>query len=226
MRPSKRPRACDSCHSIKIKCELGSKGGSGPCSRCKRLGKECIITPPKRQKDRVAELEAQVKTLTKLLEQQKFKAAASAAGPQSDDTGINGYTGHTNSSARPPKKRKVSEEDSSDGNGLEYDPRDPDSLDIDAFVPQELQESLLDKYLNELVPLFPLCPIGGKREYGAMRSSRPLLLQAIVYAASPGVMSTEVQVSTIVHAPRRYLSSRIRILTSPSWNDRNNSGGS
>ena len=65
-----RRRACQNCHSIKIKCELGTTGGDPPCERCTRLGKDCAIFIPKRQKDRVVELEAQVEALTKLLEAQ------------------------------------------------------------------------------------------------------------------------------------------------------------
>lgn len=192
MRSSKRPRACDHCHSIKIKCELGSTGGSGPCSRCRRLGKDCIITPPKRQKDRVAELEAQVKTLTKLLEQQKIQTA-NAQAAASDQVVSNGSSENDlDTVTNPQKKRKLSN-DVRDGNDLDYDPRGPEGIEMDAFVSRETQQRLLDKYQNELVPTFPLCPIVGKCEYEEMRKSRPLLLQAIVYAASPGVISTDVQ---------------------------------
>jgi hypothetical protein len=192
MTSSKRPRACDHCHFIKIKCELGTTGGSGPCSRCNRLGKECIITPPKRQKDRVAELEAQVKALTKLLEAQKLKAANDAAGTLPDHAGTNGHTDHVNGDPIPQKKRKFSNDIHEDA-VLEHDPKDPESLEVDAFVSGDTQRRLLDKYLNELLPKFPLCPITGDCEYEAMRKSRALLLQAIVYAASPGLVSTDTQ---------------------------------
>jgi hypothetical protein len=189
---SKRPRACDNCHSIKIKCELGTTGGSGPCSRCRRLEKECIITPPKRQKDRVAELEAQVKALTKLLEAHKLKAANDAAGTSPDHAGTNGYADHLNGDPNSQKKRKFSHDIEGDV-VLEHDPKDPESIEVDAFVSRDAQQRLLNKYLNELLPKFPLCPITGDCEYEAMRKSRPLLLQAIVYAASPGLVSTNAQ---------------------------------
>lgn len=189
---SKRPRACDNCHSIKIKCELGTTGGPGPCSRCKRLGRECIITPPKRQKDRVAELEAQVKALTSLLEAQKLKAANDAAGTSPGHAGTNGYADHVHGDPNPQKKRKFSNDIREDV-VLEHDPKDPESIEVDAFVSRDTQQRLLEKYLNELLPKFPLCPITGDCEYEAMRKSRPLLLQAIVYAASPGLVSTDTQ---------------------------------
>ena len=192
MRSSKRPRACDNCHSIKIKCELGSTGGSGPCSRCKRLSKDCVITPPKRQKDRVAELEAQVRTLTELLEQQKLLHAKAAVGASSDSDGSSGVEGNANTDAGPQKKRKLSG-DLVNGASLHDDRKDPKSIEADAFVPRETQQVILEKYLNQLVPVFPLCPITGNSDYESMRKSRPLLLQAIVYAGSPGVVSPDVQ---------------------------------
>lgn len=189
--PSKRPRACDNCHSIKIKCELGSTGGPGPCSRCKRLGKDCVITPPKRQKDRVAELEAQVRTLTGLLEQQKIKTAQTSAGPLPDRDGDIGSESQTATLSNSQKKRKLSG-DSKAGVASKYGSSDPESIEADAFVSRETQQLLLSKYINELFPVFPLCPITGDNDYQSMRKSRPLLLQAIVYAASPGVVSPDV----------------------------------
>ena len=73
MPPAKRARACDACHSIKIKCALGSTGEDPPCERCVRLGKECVVSPPIRQKDRVAELEAKIEALTKMLDAQNIR---------------------------------------------------------------------------------------------------------------------------------------------------------
>ncbi|KAK6413296.1 hypothetical protein LTR95_017879, partial [Oleoguttula sp. CCFEE 5521] len=67
-----RGRACQACRSIKIKCELGTHGGPPPCERCTRLGKDCTVDAPRRQKDRVAELEAKVETLTKMLASQQM----------------------------------------------------------------------------------------------------------------------------------------------------------
>ena len=78
---SKRARACDACHSIKIRCDLGSAGGQPPCGRCVRLEKECTITPTKRQKDRVAELEAQVEALTRQLASQGIQTSPSEESP-------------------------------------------------------------------------------------------------------------------------------------------------
>lgn len=69
-----RGRVCDACHSIKLKCELGSAcGGDPPCQRCLRLRKTCLVSPPIRQKDRIAELEAKLEEVTKLLRLQEIQ---------------------------------------------------------------------------------------------------------------------------------------------------------
>jgi hypothetical protein len=65
----KRPRACDSCRNLKVKCELPEDRPDLPCRRCAKTGRECHITPPtrKRQKkeaSRVAELEKRLEELT------------------------------------------------------------------------------------------------------------------------------------------------------------------
>lgn len=190
---SKRPRACNACHAIKIKCELGSAGGSGPpCERCVRLEKECIITPPKRQKDRVAELEAQVQSLTQLLKSQEIKAATGAAATLPDAARPHEPIETIPSQPAPQKKRKL-DDNLYSGIFVETSSRYVERIEADVLVSQDTQRHLLDIYLNEIVPAFPLCPITGDCDYETMRRSRPLLLQAIIYSASIGNVSTDIQ---------------------------------
>lgn len=64
---SKRPRACEACRGLKVRCEPDP--GNGPCKRCAKANRHCVITPPsrKRQKktdSRVAELERKIDALT------------------------------------------------------------------------------------------------------------------------------------------------------------------
>merc|ERR1711939_959058 len=74
MTAPRRGRACDACHSIKIKCELGASPSSvPPCERCLRLGKTCSVSAPIRKKDRIAELEAQLEEMTRLLRKQELQ---------------------------------------------------------------------------------------------------------------------------------------------------------
>ncbi|KAH8723755.1 hypothetical protein GQ44DRAFT_740750 [Phaeosphaeriaceae sp. PMI808] len=70
----KRPRACDSCRGLKVRCDQDRPDIS--CKRCAKAGRPCITTPPtrKRQKkadSRVAELERKIDALTATLHAQK-----------------------------------------------------------------------------------------------------------------------------------------------------------
>jgi hypothetical protein len=65
----KRPRACEACRQLKVKCELDDSNHSGSCKRCAKANRQCIVTAPsrKRQKktdSRVAELEKKIDALT------------------------------------------------------------------------------------------------------------------------------------------------------------------
>ena len=184
----KRPRACDPCHAIKIKCELGSIGGPGPCERCTRLGKDCVITPPKSQKDRVAELEAQVATLTKLLESQKISVPPGAATIPTTSSDSNALNNPGSRQPLPQKKRRLDPDA-----GPDEDSPDFNRIQLDAVISQDVQKKILRRYIHEIMPGFPLIPITGDPSYDALRQSRPLLLQAIVYAACPGMISIESQ---------------------------------
>ena len=59
---AKRPRACEACRGLKVRCDQDASHPEVPCRRCAKAGRQCVITQPtrKRQKksdSRVAELE-------------------------------------------------------------------------------------------------------------------------------------------------------------------------
>jgi Fungal Zn(2)-Cys(6) binuclear cluster domain len=65
----KRPRACEVCRQLKVKCELSESNVVGACKRCAKANRLCVVTAPskKRQKktdSRVAELEKKIDALT------------------------------------------------------------------------------------------------------------------------------------------------------------------
>ncbi|KAL4943467.1 hypothetical protein BDV06DRAFT_189857 [Aspergillus oleicola] len=69
---AKRPRACESCRSLKVRCEP-DPNPEEPCKRCAKAGRSCIVTVPsrKRQKktdSRVTELERKIDVLTASLQ--------------------------------------------------------------------------------------------------------------------------------------------------------------
>ncbi|TLS25662.1 hypothetical protein PpBr36_07614 [Pyricularia pennisetigena] len=69
---AKKPRACDRCRGLKVRCIMegdGDEAGGGNCQRCIKAGRRCVVTQPtkKRQKktdSRVAELEKRIDALT------------------------------------------------------------------------------------------------------------------------------------------------------------------
>jgi hypothetical protein len=87
----KRPRACDSCRNLKVKCELPEARPDLPCRRCAKTGRECHITPPtrKRQKkeaSRVAELEKRLEELTSTVAAQAGGRLSHFASPAEQGT--------------------------------------------------------------------------------------------------------------------------------------------
>ncbi|TVY73392.1 Transcriptional regulator WAR1 [Lachnellula suecica] len=68
----KRPRACEACRGLKVRCEPDPNNPHGDCKRCAKAGRTCVVTVPsrKRQKktdSRVAELEKKIDALTESL---------------------------------------------------------------------------------------------------------------------------------------------------------------
>ncbi|KAI9705231.1 MAG: hypothetical protein M1820_005229 [Bogoriella megaspora] len=65
----KRPRACEACRSLKVRCDQDSANPDQPCKRCAKAGRQCVITAPSRKRQRkadsrVAELEKKLDALT------------------------------------------------------------------------------------------------------------------------------------------------------------------
>lgn len=69
----KRPRACEPCRQLKVRCVPDPSHPEGSCKRCAKARRTCIVTAPtrKRQKktdSRVAELERKIDALTATLQ--------------------------------------------------------------------------------------------------------------------------------------------------------------
>ncbi|KAH8891886.1 hypothetical protein GQ53DRAFT_647871 [Thozetella sp. PMI_491] len=83
---AKKPRACESCRQLKVKCEPEADNPDGPCRRCAKAGRACVVTQPtrKRQKktdSRVAELEKKIDLLTASLHAHSGSGGRGSAGP-------------------------------------------------------------------------------------------------------------------------------------------------
>jgi hypothetical protein len=84
----KRPRACEACRGLKVRCDPDPIKGT--CRRCAKAGRRCVVTVPsrKRQKktdSRVAELEKKIDALTASLQATKNQGASGSEDDSSGD---------------------------------------------------------------------------------------------------------------------------------------------
>lgn len=64
---AKKSRACEACRGLKVRCEPADD--EGPCKRCRKAGRKCVVTAPSRKRQRktdsrVSELEKKIDALT------------------------------------------------------------------------------------------------------------------------------------------------------------------
>ena len=114
----KRPRACEACRQLKVKCEFDEAKSIDTCKRCAKAGRQCIVTAPsrKRQKktdSRVAELEKKIDALTATLAQKggepELEHGMPHSGPPpSQPHRTNIYSDHWSSQLPPPPATQAS----------------------------------------------------------------------------------------------------------------------
>ena len=85
---TKRPRACEACRGLKVRCVPDPTRGT--CRRCAKARRQCVVTLPtrKRQKKtdtRVAELEKKIDALTASLQATKNQGLSESDGDSSDE---------------------------------------------------------------------------------------------------------------------------------------------
>ncbi|PGG98791.1 hypothetical protein AJ80_09475 [Polytolypa hystricis UAMH7299] len=87
----KRPRACEACRQLKVRCDPDNDHPHGWCKRCIKANRRCVVTAPtrKRQKkadSRVAELEKKIDALTASLQASRARSqpAASSQPPEEE----------------------------------------------------------------------------------------------------------------------------------------------
>lgn len=201
-----RGRACQNCQSIKIKCELGAPGGGPPpCQRCTRLNKSCVLAPPKRQKDRVAELEAKVAELTKLLDAQGLQNTTLEAEDMSASGTGSEEQSDTEVIVLSQKKRKLetsayssngpssTEGPSPASSGGDTSGVNSSTSRLDGIVSIDLQQHVLDEYIKSYQPLLMIAPLSSGTQASLLRATMPNTLHAIVYIASCGILSWDLQ---------------------------------
>lgn len=142
------------------------------------------MSPPLRQKDRIAELEAKLEEATNLLRLHKIQDIS----PLRSADSVNGAVSNLPQSEKSHTKKRRRHGTVADDNGApEWNQK---ALEIDYILPRSAQKQLLRRYREDIEPVFPF-PID--RTYESLREDSPLLLQTIIFAASDGVLSSEVQ---------------------------------
>ncbi|KAM3507005.1 hypothetical protein MY11210_007326 [Beauveria gryllotalpidicola] len=82
----KKLRACEACRGLKVRCEPDPD--DGPCRRCKKANRRCVVTAPTRKRQRktdsrVSELEKKIDALTASL-QARTRGGGAAGATQQD----------------------------------------------------------------------------------------------------------------------------------------------
>ncbi|KAI5369301.1 Putative zn(2)-C6 fungal-type DNA-binding domain-containing protein [Septoria linicola] len=192
----KRGRACEACSKIKIRCSLGQAADdkAPPCERCVRLNKDCVLSAPKRQKDRVAELEAQVAELTRLLHSQQIIQSPSDTPPEDEQSPPADTPG---AYATATKKRRLELDPDAPENSINSPGTHPtetsDLQKLDQILSHDLQQRTLTRYAKDISPLFPMVPARDDHTLPYLRTKKCLLLLAFLYAASPGFLTLDTQ---------------------------------
>ena len=108
----KRPRSCESCRALKVRCER-DPSMTGPCKRCAKADRNCVFTEPshKRKKktdNKVAELEKKIDALTaSLIAVQGTKTRVSDNEEDDDSNALKPYDTRL-SDSKPGRKRRRS----------------------------------------------------------------------------------------------------------------------
>lgn len=206
---AKKARACEACRGLKVRCDPDPN--DGPCKRCKKAGRNCVVTMPtrKRQKktdSRVSELEKKIDALTASLHARVSHAGDSPtqhprSAPAEDAAPWNGSSQaadyHRNAQAQfqaeKAQKRKAAEFEA----GLEYGGRAPPpapaswpsrSTDGDVvdrgLVPAELASELFLRYTRQMAHNLPGIIFPPTMTVADLRRTKPVLFHAVMAAAA------------------------------------------
>lgn len=227
----RRPRACEACRALKVRCEPNTNhphaaggGGGGPCKRCTKTGRQCVVTAPTRKRarktdSRVAELERKIDALTDRLVARGSAGQGLGQGSghgQGLGTGLESGHGQGMNAAgarrwlgpRQPgcpagTKRKyseVKEEDfrprlSSQPSSPQQWPKPADIIDK-GIVSLETASETFDHYQTEMVQHLPIVVFPPDTRMYEVRRTKPILFHAII-SVSIGPIQPDLQLSLI-----------------------------
>lgn len=210
----KRTRACEECHRLKIKCDVGNPfnsndndagnedsqdghdntGNRKSCERCIRNNIECIPAAPRLQRDRISELGAQVEQLKNelfLLRSQKQRSNASSINSpgttlSSSSVGCSSCSSGGHDPFRAPHTQLGASVDFYNGrNVLSY---------LDARIPHAKQQDLLHFFVYEIAPQWPILLLPSDDLDHARREYPMLLLSILTYTITRSAQGTSQEV--------------------------------
>lgn len=199
---SKKARACEACRGLKVRCDPDPN--DGPCKRCKKAGRNCVVTMPtrKRQKktdNRVSELEKKIDALTASLAARVTGPSGAAASTQSGDSPVNvkaqdsdvPWNGHQQPEYQRfgsdvSHKRKAAEIEAAadQGRPAHWPARTEGDIVERGLVPMEMASDLFLRYTNQMVHNLPGIILPPTTTVAELRRTKPILFHAIMAAAS------------------------------------------
>ena len=210
----KRPRSCEACRALKVKCERGISAGD-PCKRCAKADRKCIFTEPshKRKKktdSKVAELEKKIDALTaSLVAVRNHNARGSESESSEEEESLQSsvrISSTTKSSRKRPRQSYSDEQDllspkrlgiSSLHSGPAFG-RAPTIPSLDAVLRTHEYADVVDRqilssakateifqfYRETMAPHFPIVVFPTHITAGEIRRTKPVLFLAILSVAS------------------------------------------
>ncbi|KAL8881387.1 MAG: hypothetical protein Q9198_001402 [Flavoplaca austrocitrina] len=203
-------KACEACRSRKIKCKPSLSSSSRICECCATSNRECIfvVRSNKRRRRRtdvrVTELEKQIEALGALVNQRNPIASEKSHGlPADDDVHTSGMAALMQFDQLPGQGTHHNQEDkllsihqaanssscSSTSAIVGAAPRILYENPIEDVIDRGLvsikdAEHLLMRYIQELVPHFPIVPLPEDVTLSDMRRRKPVLLLSVLAAAA------------------------------------------
>ncbi|RDA89974.1 hypothetical protein CP533_0858 [Ophiocordyceps camponoti-saundersi (nom. inval.)] len=175
---AKKPRACEACRALKVRCEP-DEGGGDECRRCAKAGRRCVVTAPtrKRQKktdSRVSELERKIDALTASLQ---ARAVSSSSSNRVDEpTAVKRKADYD-------PLHHYDDDDDNDDDDDDDDFADEDVVDR-GLVSAEKASELLRRYNTSMMCHLPAVVFPAGMTAAELRRTKPCLFLAVMAAAS------------------------------------------
>lgn len=202
-----RPRACDVCRYLKIRCESHPNPTIKLCQKCADLDRTCIISSPERKRKkrtdtRVAELEAKIDSLMSALQASGSQQHGDDTRQQQVPTELAGHRDcccrhreemHSVSSPRLSTGTCTSFPPQKSGNPMDSELRESHGDAISrGIVDVESVRAAFRRYVSELSPVMPMVVFPPGTSMETVRSEKPILFWTIV-AVSINTIKPNVQ---------------------------------